>query len=89
MKSYGKKRVKARTRLSTFLDFYLTTLIITLLYIFGPLWAKGKLTWLTFYENGERVQLFFGNNIISNGLYQAIRNNIVAKNTTELLLFFS
>ena len=30
----------------------------------------------------------FGHNIISNGLYQAIRNNIVAKKTTELVLLF-
>ena len=27
-------------------------------------------------------------NIISNGLYQAMRNNIVAKNTTELVFLF-
>ena len=31
---------------------------------------------------------FFGHNIISNDLYQAIRNNIVANNTTELVLLF-
>ena len=30
----------------------------------------------------------FGHNIISNGLYQAIKNNIVAKNTTGLVLLF-
>ena len=31
---------------------------------------------------------FFWPNIISNGLYQTIRNNIVAKKTTELVLLF-
>ena len=30
----------------------------------------------------------FGHDIISNGLYQAIKNNIVAKKTTELALLF-
>ena len=30
----------------------------------------------------------FDHNIISNGLYQAIRNNIAAKKTTELILIF-
>ena len=32
--------------------------------------------------------VFFGHNIISNGLYQVIRNNIVAKKTTELVHLF-
>ena len=35
-------------------------------------WPKGKLTELSFYEKGERILY----NIISNGLYQGIRNNI-------------
>ena len=30
----------------------------------------------------------FGHNIISNGLYQVIRNNIETKKTTELVLLF-
>ena len=35
---------------------------------FGPYWAKGKLAWLSFYENGEQTLFFFVNNFISNGL---------------------
>ena len=30
----------------------------------------------------------FGHNIISNDLYQAIKNNIVIKKSTEIVLFF-
>ena len=55
--------------------------------LFGPYQAKGKLVQLYFYEKGERVQLSLAN-IISNGLIQAMRNNIVAIKTTELFLLF-
>ena len=51
--------------------------------LFGPYWAKGKLAQLSFYENENLFSCLFGHNIISNGLYQAIKNKIVAKKTTE------
>ena len=37
-------------------SFYYT---INTLILFGPYWDKGKLAQLSFYEKGERVQLFF------------------------------
>ena len=39
-------------------------------------------------KKGKEFSCLFGHNIISNGLYQAIKNNIVAKKTTELVLLF-
>ena len=45
--------------------------------VFGPYWAKGKLVQLYFYKKGERVQLSFLHNVISNGLNQGIRNNML------------
>ena len=41
-------------------------------------------------HTGPKENLFSRNlaNIISNGLYQVIINNIVAKKTTELVLLF-
>ena len=36
----------------------------------------------------NRFSCLFGYNIISNVLYQAIRNNTVAEKTTKLVLFF-
>ena len=36
----------------------------------------------------NKFSCLFGHCIISNGLYQAIRNNIVPKKTTELVLLF-
>ena len=39
-------------------------------------------------KNENEFCCLYGYNIISNGLYHAIRNNIVAKKTTELVLLF-
>ena len=39
-------------------------------------------------KNENEFSCHFGQNIISNDLYQAIRNNIVAKKTIELVFIF-
>ena len=39
-------------------------------------------------KKDNEFSCLFSYNIISNGLYQDIRNNIMAKKTTELVLLF-
>ena len=49
----------------------------------------GKLTCPTNYKiRAFKKCCLLGHNIISKGLIQAIKNNIMAKKTTELVLFF-
>ena len=55
--------------------------------MFGSYWAKGKLVELYFYEKGERVQLFFWP-ILFLMAYIIQLEIILAKKTTELVLFF-
>ena len=60
---------------------------LTLCCFFGPYWAKGKR--YIFIKKENKFSCIFGYNIIFNGLYLAIRNNILAKKkTTELVLLF-
>ena len=47
-----------------------------------------KTSLVVFLLKRRTSSVVFLANIISNVLYQAIRNNIVAKNPTELILFF-
>ena len=43
---------------------------------------------MSFYEKGDLVPLSFWPKYYFNGLILAVRNNIVAKKTTELVLLF-
>ena len=56
--------------------------------LFWSILGQRKTSLFVFYEKGEQVQLFFWSIFFSNGLYQAIRNNIVAKKTTKLVFLF-
>ena len=52
-----------------------------------PILGQKKTSLVVFiWKRTTSLVVFFGNDIISNGLYQVIRNNIVAKKTAELVL---
>ena len=57
--------------------------------IFWPILGQRKTSLVIFYEKEREFSCLFDHNIISNGLYQALRNKIVAKMTTELIILFS
>ena len=50
--------------------------------------AKANSLNCLFMKKENELSCLFDHNIISNGIYQVIRNNIVAKKTTELVLLF-
>ena len=52
---------------------------INTLMLFSPYLAKGKHAQLSFFMKKE-FSCLFGHDIISNGLYQAIRNNNIGRN---------
>ena len=54
-------------------------LIFNTLKLFWLILGQRKLAFLSFYEKEKEFSCHFGHNIISNGLNQAIRNNIGQK----------
>ena len=54
--------------------------------LFWPILDKKNSASYIFMKKGERVQLSFWPQYYFNGLYQAIKNNNLAKKTTELVL---
>ena len=56
--------------------------------LYWPLLGQKKTCLVIFLWKRKTSSDVFLANVISNGLYQAIKNNIVAKKTTELVLLF-
>ena len=56
--------------------------------LFWPILGQRETSLVIFLWKMRTISVVFLANIIPNGLYQVIRNNIVAKKTTELVLFF-
>ena len=61
---------------------------VNTLMLFWPIISQRKTSLVFFLRKENEFSCLFGHNIISLGLYQAIRNNIVTKKTTELFLLF-
>ena len=62
---------------------------INTLKLFWPILGQRKTSLVVFFMKKENeFSCLFGQNIFSNGLYQVIRNNIVAKKTAELVFLF-
>ena len=61
---------------------------INTLMLFWPMLGQRKTSLVVFLCKMRTSSVVVLTNIIYNGLYQAIRNNIVAKKTTELVLLF-
>ena len=56
---------------------------------YRPIFGQRKTSLVVFFmKKKNEFSCLFGPNVISNRIYQAIRNNIVAKKTTELVLLF-
>ena len=81
--------LKNVTRTAEIFFYILINLIFNTLQLFWLILGLRKTSLvIILWKNENEFSCLFGHNIIFNDLYKAIRNNIVAKKTNELVLFF-